>query len=490
MARFYLVRIAAAWIALLPSRLPMLFVLATAPVLVFFALTTPAGEVPDEVAHIVRADSVRLGQVAGSRTIRLDAERGPVQVVVVRGDQGLFEAGFALSGNNLAAKQVTRARMDVLLSKRWQKPLATIEISNTGVYPPILYAPAALGLQITKWSGLGPSAAIIGARLANVLAYLLLGSAALRLALRGRTILFALLCLPMSLFLAGSVSQDGVAIACGALAGALLTRPTRRAWWTGVAALSVVVMAKPYLLPLALIVPAAMPIMGRRDAARALVGLAAAAMPAIIWGAAMALFVAAPFQHGAEPAGPLWTGAPGYVVSATDPGAQLHILLAVPSRLLTLPLEEAWVHGTGHWHEFIGALGQLDIPLSNNLYRTWGWILLASLLAGFVGTRRARPAVPALPALAAWASVVMSLWLVFILQYLSWTHVGAAVIDGVQGRYFIPVAAIGLPVLTLPIVRLPTGSIVRVALSLPVIAMAFGGIGLLPLLTLWAYYVR
>jgi uncharacterized membrane protein len=31
--------------------------------------------------------------------------------------------------------------------------------------------------------------------------------------------------------------------------------------------------------------------------------------------------------------------------------------------------------------------------------------------------------------------------LIFVIQYLSWTRPGAEIIDGVQGRYFIPLAA-------------------------------------------------
>lgn len=485
----------AARLALLSRHLPLLFVLATAPVLVMFAFTTPTGEVPDEVAHIVRADSVRLGQLSGFRRLRTDPQFAGRMDVVVRGDFHLFEAGFELSGRSLAEKQLTRARLQELLDKQWSKPLAEISVVNTGVYPPFLYAPAALGLQVTKWLGRGPFTAIIVARLANVLAYLVIGSVAIRLAERGQTALFALLCLPMSLFLAASVNQDSIAIACAALAGALLTRRTRRSWWAGVGVLSLVCMAKPYLLPLALIVPATMPPAsilrtGARDGLTAWAGLVAATAPAVLWGLAMARFVAAPFIRGAQPAGPLWTGAPGTIFDSTDAGEQLRILLAVPSRLLSLPLTAMWDQGTVHWHAFIGTLGLLDIHLSNDFYRIWGWVLLASLLAGFVGARRPLEQAPVLPALTALYGAILSVWLVYILQFLSWTRVGEAVIEGVQGRYFIPIAAIAVPVATLPLLRLSAGPVVRTALTLPVVALATGGVALLPLLTLAAYYVR
>jgi hypothetical protein len=39
--------------------LPALFAIVASPVLLFFALYLPAGQVPDEMSHILRADSLR-----------------------------------------------------------------------------------------------------------------------------------------------------------------------------------------------------------------------------------------------------------------------------------------------------------------------------------------------------------------------------------------------------------------------------------------------
>ena len=70
-------------------------------------------------------------------------------------------------------------------------------------------------------------------------------------------------------------------------------------------------------------------------------------------------------------------------------------------------------------------------------------------------------------ALAAFAAVL----LIFLSEYLSWTSVGAAFVDGVQGRYFLPIALL-LPLflpeappskstgLLLPLAAFPAFSIV------------------------------
>ena len=72
--------------------LAFLFILATAPVVVLFALAVPVGEVPDEAAHIERADSVRHGEIAGVRRALDPQAVSPVDVSV-RIDMGALAAG-------------------------------------------------------------------------------------------------------------------------------------------------------------------------------------------------------------------------------------------------------------------------------------------------------------------------------------------------------------------------------------------------------------
>ena len=485
-------QLAASWPGILRPWLSFVFMLAVAPVLIFLALAVPTGEVPDEVAHVLRADSVRHGEIAGFRRPRLDEQGDPATDVAVRADAGLVAAGLAFSpGTPLARKQVTQAHLDELLHLSWANRLDIISIPNTAVYPPLLYVPAAFGMQIAKWLGKGPYVAILAARMVNSIIYLLFGAAAIHLARRGRIILFGVLCLPMSLSLAASVNHDGLVIACSSLAGALLTRLDRRAWWGGACLLSVAVMAKPYLLPLALVVPATVPGGLRQQASKAAAGLAVAAAPALVWAVIMSLYVAAPFVRGpAQPAGPLWAGPPGTMFPTTNPGEQLRILLASPARLVTLPLESAWTKGGWLWHEVLGVIGTLDVTLPYNLYSIWTWVLAGGALAGLLANRTQHKDVGVLPAAAALFGSVISVWFMFMLQYLSWTRVGEALVEGVQGRYLLPVAALALPIATLPLLRVPANAALRIVLSLPVIMLALTGLAIMPLIILGAYYVR
>jgi GNAT superfamily N-acetyltransferase len=475
-----------------PFWLPCLVIASVVPVLAFLALMVPPNEVPDEVAHILRADSVRHGEIAGFRRPRLDDQGDPAVDVAVRADLGLLAAGIAFTpGTPLSDKRLTQVRREEMEHAPWIGTLEAVSVPNTAVYPPLLYIPAALGLQLAAWLGGGPYRAILTARLANAVLYALLGVAAIRLARRGQGILFAVLCLPMSLWLAASVNHDGLVIACAALSGALLTRPGWRGWWGGTVLLAVAAMAKPFLLPLALIVPAAVPGGVRRHAGWAAAGFAVAAGPALAWDAAMALYVAAPFVRGpAQPAGPLWSGPPGTLFPTTNPGAQAHILLAAPARLVTLPLDSAWANGRWLWREAIGVLGTLDVFLPASLYAAWGWALAGAALAGFVAGRGGQEKVPLLPAAAAVIGAVASAWLTFIVQYVSWTSVGNALVEGVQGRYLLPIAALALPVATLPVLRLPGGRGLRAALAAPAVMLALAGIAILLLVVVRTYYIR
>ena len=477
-----------------PAWLTLAFVLASVPVLAFLAVAVPAGEVPDEPAHILRADSVRHGAATGFRRMRLDDQGDPAADTAIRADIGLLAAALVFTpGTPLDGKHMSQARVAEVLRLPWANRLSELSFPNTGVYPPLFYLPAAAGMQVAKWLRQGPYVAILSARLVNAALYAALGATALHLARRGRAALFTVLCLPMSLSLAASVNHDGLVIACAGLAGALLTRTGRAAWWSGAALLGAAAMAKPYLLPLALVVPATVPGGLRRNLGRAASGLAAAALPALAWGAAMAWFVAAPFVRGpAQPAGPLYAGPPGTLFPTTSPGEQARILLAHPARLLTLPLRSAWDKGEWLWREGVGVLGTLDVKLPFGLYAAWGWALGAAVLAAILAPRaepeKGRPAAAA--ATSAMAGAAASAWCVFILQYLSWTRVGDALVEGVQGRYFLPVAALALPVAALPALRVPAAAALRSVLALPAAALALAGLVVMPLVILNAYYLR
>jgi uncharacterized membrane protein len=477
----------------LQAWLPIVFLVAAGPLTAFLSIAVPAGEVPDESAHVARADSVSRWELSGFRWQHTTKQGAPETEADVRADNNLAAMGLGfLPGIPLAEKHVTLDHVFRLLQFDWQPRPLPLAASNTAVYPPTFYIPAAIAIRIARGAGLGPYIAFLAARLANALLYVAAGAAAIRMAQRGRVGLLCLLCLPMSLSLAASVNQDGLIIAAAALSAALLTRQTRAAWWAGAVLLGLAAMAKPYLALLAFALPVTYPGRLGRDA---LAGFLVGCVPAALWTAAMTAFVAVPFtREPPEPAGPLWPGPPGTIFSTNSPAEQLHILLASPLRLITLPVMTLQAGWEAYWREFIGVLGALDVLLPESVYALWARLVVLAIAGSLLLERPPPPARPLRPIATANAVILFSLvtaaTTAFLLQYLSWTRVGAALIEGVQGRYFIPIAVFTLPLLQIPGRRRPWNVAGLAALTSIVSLGVLTDAVFLMLLTLFAYYTR
>ena len=472
------------------------FFFCAMPILLFFALFVPVGESPDEPTHILRADSVRHFAISGFRFDVQDALGHRVKDVGVRADPGLLEAVVGFPAG--ADKQETLGRLAQKRAIPWRGHREIVSVPNTGVYPVTYYIPLAIGLEIARLADFGAYDSIIAARLAGGLSYLAIGTLALSLAKRGRTTIFMLLCLPMTLFLAASVSQDGLLIASLCLAAALWTSdpgelPDRRRWLIGCAIFGLAAMAKPYIAPLAVVgwirMPAPTPSIRWQRTSGAALMLA----PAILWSLAMAAFVSTPFLRAPTPPGPLWSGASDMLFAGTSPIDQLHVVLAHPYALLKMSFETMQDPDLVLRHEAVGVLGPLQWPLSDDLYEIWSWVILASMLAELFSVKRGRLR-PHLGHFAGFCASLgacaSSVFLICFLQYLTWTTVGAVHIDGIQGRYFLLIVALMIPILSVPVFRFPGADSVRFLFSLPAVLMTMVGMAPLASVILHAYYIR
>ena len=428
-----------------PGRLVPLavFLLLVVPLVAVCAWLVPTGEVPDEPTHVIRAASLLHGAIIGHRAAQLNAETGALDAGVT-GNTGLALAAIAGNGDiaPLPADASRAARLAWVRSIPWQPRVSFISSANTAAYAPVTYIPAALGLGAAILMGAKPHAAIIGGRLANGLAFTLIGALALMLAERGRLLLLITLSLPMTVWLAGSVNPDGLGIALAALGAALLTRASRLAFWCGCAALAVLVLQKPPFLPLA-ILPLVAPGRFDRDRwSRRLAGAAGVALPGLSWSVAVAMLVSVPLLPG-QPyhPGPLWPGDPTRVFRSAIAGAQITVILHHPLAVALRPVTAGAATLHVFWLQFIGFLGQLSIRLPRALYTLWSAAIVSGI-AALAATPRAGGTRWFTAPLAV-AAMLGSIELIFVALYLSWTPVGADRVDGVQGRYFIPL----LPVL-------------------------------------------
>ena len=467
-----------------------LYLFTALPLVLLLVLLMPLGEPPDEAAHIARAASLLRGELIGHRIDELHPiDHTPVRLGVVTINRGYLAPLFHLPSMQQAPnKLIERATLRRTYGAPWSGETGEVDASNTASYAPLFYGPAAIGLALGGIAG-PPAAAVFVARLMNALACILAGAWALRLAGRTRPFLFALLLLPMSVQLDAAVNQDGLLIAAAVLAAAMLPRGGRF-YWGGVAALAAVALAKPAYLPLTL--AALVPLDGGAWRLRHAAGFALACVPALAWSALAAAVAVVPFWRPAYTPGPLWPGDPTLLLHATDMAAQLRVLLADPARLVTLPWSTLATHKIDFALSTIGILASLDLFMPRWLYAAW---VIAGALAATAVLLPHRPARPhaafstALASLAVLCGAGVAVWAVLILQYLSWTTVGSPVIEGTQGRYFIPILAIAALAIPACATSGTANCRLRLALTLPVAAVACIGVVVVPAMVVLRYYV-
>ena len=428
-ARFAVVRFLRAFIAGLPSNLHWIFLLTASPLVIFLAVWTPPFQSADEPGHFFRAYQVAQGEILPSGGGYADSAFAQLYACVA-----------ALPFNDKARFTVAdRAKSEEVT---WTGHLIYIPFQNTAVYPPTGYLPQALGVAFGKGAGMGVMRTLVLARLLNGTFAILVCALALYWCRRGKVVMFAVLLMPMTLSLFASCNQDTTLIAFTSLAFAIISRqvatdvPLSLAQVT-VLALSLLIVClgrPPYvLLLLVLLIPHLLP--PRRCKPSWLPGAFLAA--SIVAATAVWWRVASASTRGIVP--------PSSAYGPVDAKLQLLNLSHHPWMVAVLAgyiFHNAAVYFAG----MVGVLGWLDTPMPPPYYLAIALVLLAACIAELAhGDKVSRSATALLL-----VSPLAALAAVFVIEYLTWTWVGAPAIFGVQGRYGIPLAiaaGVGLPAL-------------------------------------------
>jgi uncharacterized membrane protein len=124
-----------------------------------------------------------------------------------------------------------------------------------------------------------------------------------------------------------------------------------------------------------------------------------------------------------------------------DPAAQLARLRGDP----LLVVQVAWETLTQYWRAyletFVGQLGWLDTALPCAYHAAAHAMLGIAAMAAMLGLRGERISVGSCLVIA--VGLLLSVAGVFAIQYLTWTVPGHATVEGVMGRYFLPIALAG-----------------------------------------------
>jgi len=388
----------------------------------FLAINVPPFQIPDETNHFQRAAQVADGGLIGER---LTTESGRF-MAGGRVDPAILEAAAPFADALRYHPEARATRAYWTPDHYWSDTRVMENFANTAVYPPWSYVPSAIGVLTGKAAGMTVLQTLIVSRLLTGAVAVAIGAAAIVCAGGAAVWLFAILTLPMSMLLMASASQDALLLACSALAGALFVRALRSPnWRSGMALvglvllLSLVSMARPAYAAFALL-PIALSSVTRRVLAAAIIFASA-----VIWAAVAAAYASSNYG--------------GFV--GADAIEQV-------ARLLNDPLLGVHVAvGTfgQFWHfsiiGFIGILGWNETELPQAYYfssiTVIGIAAIASMLdAGAARINIRQSSVIALSLLLSWIGIAL-------LLYIIWTAPGRTEVDGISGRYYIPLALIG-----------------------------------------------
>jgi uncharacterized membrane protein len=386
-------------------------------------VVTPPFQVPDEPTHFYRAYALSEGEPWATH-----GEAGLGAVLPA----SLQELGTGLRGD-LPSHPERKIRPEKVL-RALQVPLeeerrAFTDYRAAAQFTLVPYLPQAAGIAVARGLGAPALGLLYAARLANLFAATFLIALGLRWLPSFSWLLTMLALTPMALFLRASASADALTTAVAFLLAGAVARlawgEERQGGWRDVAVLTAsaaaLCLTKPVYVTLAfvvLLIPAARLPGGRRGPALLLFF----AITAAAFGLAMATAGAVDV--------PIRPDAP------VDRDRQVQAALAEPLRVAWI-LTEDYLHlGRRYVAQIVGQLGWLDANLPHPFL--WGYAAVLGLLALF-DTRRTVVVSLGQRALLILVAVA-TLALVSASQYATWTPYRADHVEGIQGRYFIPLA--------------------------------------------------
>jgi uncharacterized membrane protein len=383
---------------------------------------TPPFQSPDEPEHFLRAYQVSEGTLMAPYREGRGGGDLPAAVVLSTTKFRRLDYRGDLKTSRAEILGVVREPFD-LSAREWAF------FPNTAVYSPVSYAPQAAGILLARWAGLSPTAMLYAGRLVNLLVFIALGVLALRLTPVLAHAIFLLLIMPMTVSLAASQSADTVTNGLAVLWTALVLREasrtgpfSRRSWAILSAVIAALALAKLAYVPLVVLViliPAArFESVARRVATLTALVVLAAAVSAL-WSATTPGLDARLIDR-----------------AGVEPRAQWSGIVADPwsfARVLQATIERNWDF---YVKSFVGRLGWIDVHLHPRV--VWAYLLaLAVCCWPRVSEPVFRPRAVTIGLACAVVAVVVVL--IAILDYVFWSAVNLGRVDGLQGRYLIPI---------------------------------------------------
>ena len=426
--------------------------LAAAGLVMCFA--SPPMQVPDEAQHFLRSYAISMGR------FNFDAERGypddvdllmecfpgaytngndgapvkqyyhveetqtpegePTEVRVPDGGVISIADRFVMYRDGLAALEAGAAPT----AEEWTEPLVVMLLP---------YFPQALGMAAARLFGCSALGCLYGGRIANLLVYALLAYFAMKNLRRWRGVFLAVLFLPLSVYMAASLSYDAQLLGLYALAASLLLREEfgQKHLWQYLAVVALMNVAKPWInllwLPGLLFVNKKTRRTKTNPWLAILIGFVAAVGVTMFF-----VWYGRSFRYNYGEVGRMLGG-------TVVPVQQLLFVLKNPLRTVAV----LW--GTLFENDFflsgLGLFGALDTYVPSV-----AWLSAALLAAGVFSACHCRP-------LSAWTNAGLTVFCllysvgVMMAMYITYTPVGMVRVIGLQARYFLPAVLPGLVLL-------------------------------------------
>lgn len=392
---------------------------------IFSLIFTPIMRVPDEPGHFLRAYEISAGNFVSK----------------VKQGNGHAAAGndlpVGLLPNGLDCRKLTWSNFSQIsdLHTDYTKE-RFYGFSNISLYSPTNYLPQAVGIAVARPFTDSSMILMYAGRFANWLFAGVCLFWSLRLLPRFKWLLFAVIFLPMSLHQLNSLSADCVLIALAAFYTSFVfylrsgTEPVRRnqivLLYVMAVALSLTKMVYLPMTAIAFLVPAKK-FSSKKQYWLVMGGLLAASVAAnLLWLRESAAILAA--SH----------------VKWADPVNQTLFILQHPIEYVKVFLRTVWERGRDLTYTMLGAsLGWLDVPTGHKLMKACGvTVLLMALCEGFAGREEKYPEEDGFSVLERlFLTVVCGAVIVLIATalYIQWTPLQNPLINGMQGRYFLPI---------------------------------------------------
>ncbi len=423
------------------ARMVMMFVLGAAGSIPLVFLTPPF-QVPDEMQHFYRAYELSELRMRAQVQNGVAGDTLPQSLI-----QLVQSSVYTADGINYPITPAPIAKTLKLASIPLDKSKTQfVAFAGSAFYSPLPYLPQALGIALGRALGLGPLYLLYLGRLFNCVAALALIGFAVYVMPRAEELILIIGLLPMCLFLYSSLSPDASVIACALAFTALSFSASVRRHWrpldiviaTGAAA--VFCSLKPVYTPILL--SGLVPGLFRSDeiakAIRSHVIILTVTLGFTIGWLVFAKSAITPPLDGARP-------------ELQAIFVLQHPAFFVRTIVHTLRLETI----LSYYIEAVGTFGWLTVmirPLSVYVLPLLSFFLV--WIFGFRGTVKSSVGL----SLCHIALVIASALLVMTAMYLMWTQVGQDHIEGVQGRYFLPILGLaGMAVLELAPNTCPIG---------------------------------